>query len=243
MYEKFIQPLATLTSSFVFTFLSLLQVQVRPFLTYLDQKIGVQYGKNFTSFLGTREEFRDQVLCEAIDFAFINPLTVSCTASDLGGSIVTTALRSVTLQDGHSQTTMFDGGIIFVRADSDIRMVEDLVGRSIVAGSYTLLSGLPQIYYTMSHGIYSATSASIFAFVGDELAVIQDVMTRKFDVGFVSSNALSPLIVAGILSSGDVRVIDPHFSHDNGTVTTGVLYVPEFGVVSMPHIDYFLRDV
>jgi phosphate/phosphite/phosphonate ABC transporter binding protein len=119
--------------------------------------------------------------------------------------------RITTLRNrvGHSVSSVF-GGVIFVRSDNDdIRMLEDLKGKSFMGVDEESLGGFRMAWGELAkHDIDPYEDFSSLGFGGTHDAVVYAVWDQKVDAGTVRSDTLERMAAEGKISLSQFRVIN-----------------------------------
>jgi len=151
--------------------------------------------------LGQNEMF-DAVAAGSVDFVLSNPLS----SVQLRRLYDTTFLA--TLERAGTGTEF--GGVIVVRADSDIRTPDDLRGRRVTCVAFeTAAAGCNfQLFHLLELGIEQEEFGS-FSETPSQDNIVLGVLNGDVDAGFIRTGQLERMVADGILVSFDeLRVVD-----------------------------------
>jgi len=111
---------------------------------------------------------------------------------------------------GHTPHNIF-GGVLFTRADrKDIRELEDIRGKSLMAVDETSLGGFQMVWRELQEvGVNPYTDLSRLAFGGIHDKVVFAVKEGRVDVGTVRTNILERMARSGDIHLQDFRIIAP----------------------------------
>ena len=130
------------------------------------------------------------------------------------------------------------GALIFVRADSDIRVMEDLDGRTVMASAPNELTGWRLAKQEMRKFRLTAedTFSEIFFAGSNEREVIYAVQQGLAEVGVLRAGVLERLENEGILSRDDFRPINSR-SFDAFPFWVSTPLYPSWVLAALPSVD------
>jgi len=152
------------------------------------------------------DEINEAVRKRAVDFVITNPTSYI----ELGISYGISRIATMERLHGGREYNMY-GGVIFCRSDrSDIRVINDLKGKSFLAVHPSSFGGwLISERELQAHGINPSRHFSSLNFAGSQDEVVSAVRDRKVDAGTVRSGVLEWLAEEGKLDLGVIKIINP----------------------------------
>lgn len=134
------------------------------------------------------------------------------------------------------------GGVIFVRAGSPIRTLEDTRGHSAMAVDERSFAGwMIQAVSLQEHGVDPTGDLQLEFFGFPQDGVVEAVRDGRADVGMVRSNILEGMAAAGTIRMEDFRVLDAQEVEGYPFVTSTPLY-PEWAFAVARHTDQDLAQ-
>lgn len=129
------------------------------------------------------------------------------------------------------------GGLIVVRADSDIRSISDLEGTRIATLRHWAAGGfIFQAAYLTSMGFDMETSPGVHIIGVNQVVLVDMVMAGEADAAFIRTGLLERLVREGRIEADDLRVLDEVRYSSIGLTHTTPLY-PEWFVVGQRSLD------
>lgn len=168
-----------------------------------------------------------------LDFIFTNPSLYVLYSYRYGLSSPLATL----LNNEQGQSVSQFAGIIFSRADrSDLRQLSDLKGKRIVAVSRQSLAAFQMQAVELKHLGISPTDDIDLLETGLPLrAVIDAVMSREADAGFMRAGVLEQYQAEGLLEVGSYKLIGSRQQPGYPLMTSTSLY-PEWPFAALPHM-------
>lgn len=184
--------------------------QYGPIVEYLQEELGHSFE---TVPLGQDELF---AMAEAgeIDFYMSNPLSSVQLQRLYNTEFLATLSRTATGPEF--------GGLIVVRADSDIEALEDLRGRTVTCVAFqTAAAGCNfQVLHLLEAGITTDEFAE-FTETPSQDNIVLAVLNGAVDAGFIRSGQLERMVKDGTITSVDeLRILDPQvddYVHEHTT--------------------------
>ncbi|MCB0969336.1 MAG: phosphate/phosphite/phosphonate ABC transporter substrate-binding protein, partial [Ilumatobacter sp.] len=204
--------------------------QYGPIVEYLQDEVGHSFE---LVPLGQDEQF-DAVAAGDVDFVLSNPLA----SVQLRRLYDTEFLATI----DRTGTGPEFGGLIIVRADSEIETLDDLRGADVTCVAFdTAAAGCNfQIMHLREAGI-DTTEFGSFTETPSQDNIVLAVLNGDVDAGFVRTGQLERMVAEGTLTSTDeLRVLDPHDGDYPFTHTTR-LY-PEWPIAALAGTDDTLAD-
>lgn len=168
-----------------------------PLADYLSRQLNVRVA---LIVIPSYEKAVDFFKEKKLDAAFLGSMTYILAHTRLG---VEPIARPVSL-DGTS--TYY--GVMFVRADSKIRSVQDMKGKRLAMVEANTMAGylLPLAYFTKK-GINYTTYLKEFYFAGTHEDAIYDILDRKADIGAAKSTVLIRLAAEDPRVQNDLLIL------------------------------------
>ncbi|MFD1382206.1 EAL domain-containing protein [Rhodanobacter aciditrophus] len=128
------------------------------------------------------------------------------------------------------------GGVIFTRREDSHITLENVFQHQVASVALDYLETyIAQIYELYSRGLNSPSADDVQLFNSDE-AVVQGILNRQADVGFVRSGVLENMVATGQLSFDNIRVLNEQTLAGYPFKVSTRLY-PEWALVALSHID------
>lgn len=175
-------------------------------------------------------EMRKVAAAGATDFIITNTAEYVTLETIYGASRVATLMK---FKDGRLITSF--GGVIFVNADSEIKNLSDLKGRSIAAVDRESFAGyLMQMAQLQKAGV-SSGDLKEFVYTGfpQDRAVFA-VRDKKADAGFVRTEVLEDMAKEGSIKLSDFKILAKRDDDAFPLMHSTPLY-PEWPIAKMPH--------
>ena len=147
----------------------------------------------------------------SIDFMYVNPSAFSCLESEYGASSLTSQISNRKV-NGESYNLSKFGGVITVRADSDIQTIDDIHDQVVAAASISGLgSGQMQFRLLEQHGISYIQAPQQLVFTSNQGKVVNGVLDGTFDVGFVRTDQIERTKTTNgtFVDAALLRIIEP----------------------------------
>ncbi len=203
-----------------------------PMVKALEEKTGVSFELVPLSF----DEIEPAIKEKSVDFLHVNPVIFVDQQEKYGVSPLVT---KVNLRMGRALTKF--AGVIFVRADSPIRTIGDIRGKTFMCAKKTSFGGGQMAFrYLIEHGINPFTETKLLEGRSHDNVVLA-VQTGMVDAGTVRSDTLERMEEEGKIKLRDFRVIDKA-KDDFPFVHTTRLY-PEMLVITLPHVPEATRTL
>lgn len=203
-------------------------IQWQPFATYLQNAIG----KPITLQIYDYYELTQAAENHEVDIILTNPghYIVLKNRYKLSAPLVTQIV-----QKENTLLTHF-AGVIFAHKDASLSTLADLKNTKIAVANKDSLAGYQmQAYELASNGVSLHDKQLLIAGLPQD-KVVEAVLSRKVNVGFVRTNVLEDMVHEGKLALSDIKIIheqnDPKFPFIHSTK----LY-PEWPLVVVPNFD------
>ncbi len=145
--------------------------------------------------------------------------------------------RIATLRErvGNVDRNVF-GGVIFTREDNpDVRELDDLSGRSLLAVNPDSLGGFQMAWGELdAHGIDPYRDLARLDFTGIHDAVVRAVADGEYDAGTVRTGILEQMAAAGEIQLSDFRILNPRVDPDFTFLHSTPLF-PEWPFAKLNH--------
>lgn len=151
-------------------------------------------------------EIEQAVLKGELDFVITQPAHyIAMSATHPLSSPLATAINNET---GNNPSSMF-GGVIFARADSGIRSLRDLKGKTIAAVGTSSFGGyLVQAYELEKAGVELPQDAEVLLTKAPQDLPVFAVLSGKAQAGFVRTGLLESLASEGKIDLSQIRIIN-----------------------------------
>ncbi|MDD5716517.1 MAG: diguanylate cyclase [Sulfuricurvum sp.] len=198
--------------------------QYQPLADY----IAAQLHTKVTLEILSSEELERQVRLKKIDIVATNPTHFISLRKhgELTGAIATE------VKSYNGIMTSYLGGVIFTRSDrSDIRTLSDIRFRTIAFPGKKFLGGYQVQNYELSKvGVHLPEDAVLLP-VKTHGAVVERVLAKKADIGFVRTGTIEELILEHKLKRSDISILNEQkFSNFPWMVSTNIY--PEWAVAT-----------
>jgi len=203
-------------------------IQWQPFATYLQNTIGKPIALQVYNY----PEFTQAVANHEVDIILTNPghYIVLKNKYKLSAPLVT----QIT-QKNDTILTQF-AGVIFTRHDSPLRTLNDLKKRTIALTDEDSLGGYQmQAYELASKGIMLKKEHLMTTGMPHD-KVIEAVLSRKADVGFVRTNVIEDMVHEGKLTLSEIKIINEQYDIHFPYIRSTKLY-PEWPLVVVPELE------
>lgn len=204
----------------------------QPLIDYLNEQLGNRVVLDVL----TQKEMNDKIAKGQLDIVTTNPthFLVIRQQYALSGAIAT--LISVS-EEGTPACKL--GGVIIVRRDSPIHVLQDIQGKTIATPSTEQMGGFrAQAYEMHDAGIdVSDKKTKIIENHGSHQEVVHAILGKKADVGFIRDGILEEMLRTGEIKAGDVRIIHEQHPASHPYKVSTRLY-PEWPVFALPHADH-----
>lgn len=214
---------------------SMVKAQWTPLATALNQAIP-EY--NFVLTAYSFEELNTAVAARQVDLVLTNPGSYLLMSHRSGLSAPLATLSN--LEQGQPVNSF--GGVIFTRADANhITKLDDLRGKLVAAVSNDSLGGFQMQLYELLQLEISDPKEIRFLFTGmPQDKVIEDVLNKRVDVGFIRSGVLESMAKEGKLNLSRIKLINPQVLPGFPVQVSTRLY-PEWPLAAMPHTNKDLK--
>ncbi|AHJ11876.1 EAL domain-containing protein [Sulfurospirillum multivorans] len=202
--------------------------QWQPFATYLQDTIKKPIALHIYNY----PEFTHAVANHEVDIILTNPghYIVLKNRHKLSAPLVT----QIT-QKNHTILTQF-AGVIFTRHDSPLRALNDLKNVKIAVTNTDSLGGYQmQAYELALKGIMPKQTHLVITGMPHD-KVIESVLSRKADVGFVRTNVVEDMREEGKLALSDIKIINEQNDLNFPYIRSTRLY-PEWPLVVVAGFD------
>jgi diguanylate cyclase (GGDEF)-like protein/PAS domain S-box-containing protein len=205
------------------------RAKYQPLVDYLNTKLD----KEVLLEILTQEEMDEKIAKNQLDIATTNPTHFLVVRQQyaLSGAIAT--LISVS-EDGKPTSRL--GGVIIVRPESMIENIRDVQGKSISTPSLKHMGGFrAQLYELYENGIkITEKNNKILQTHDSHQKVVQDVLLKKAEVGFIRDGILEDMITNGEIKADDIRIVHEQKWPNHPYRVSTRLY-PEWPVFALPH--------
>ncbi|MGB8518297.1 MAG: PhnD/SsuA/transferrin family substrate-binding protein [Gallionella sp.] len=195
-------------------------------------------GYHFAIGVYNLDELHTAVAARQVDFVLSNPgnYLLMSHLNGLSAPLVTLS----NLEQG--QPVSLFGGVMFTRADrADIRRLQDIRGKSVAATRTDSFAGYQtQVYELAGAGIHLPHDVKLMFTGMPQDNVVEAVLARRADVGFVRSGLLERLVREGKLDMSQVAVINPQTFPDFPVQVSTRLY-PEWPLSALPQTSKELK--
>ena len=207
------------------------RAKYQPLVDYLNVKLD----KEVVLEVLTQEEMDEKIAKNQLDIATTNPTHFLVVRQQyaLSGAIAT--LISVS-EDGKPTSRL--GGVIIVRPESMIENIRDIKGKSISTPSLKHMGGFrAQVYELYENGIkINEKNNKILQTHDSHQKVVQDVLLKKAEVGFIRDGILEDMISNGEIKADDIRIVHEQKWPNHPYRVSTRLYL-EWPVFALPHTE------
>lgn len=205
------------------------RAKYQPLVDYLNTKLDNRVVLEVL----TQEEMDEKIAKKQIDIATTNPthFLVVRQQYDLSGAIATL----ISVSDDNKPTNKL-AGVIIVRPESTIETMDDIKGKSISTPSLKHMGGFrAQVYELHENGVeINQKNNHIIQTRDSHQKVVEDVLLKKAEVGFIRDGILEDMIASGEIKGDDLRIIHEQKWADHPYRVSTRLY-PEWPVFALPH--------
>ncbi|MBK1682644.1 EAL domain-containing protein [Rhodoferax fermentans] len=179
-------------------------------------------------------ELQQAVVNRQVDFVLTNPGQYVLLARRAGLK----APLATLLVDESGQEVANYGGVIFTRADAPpVATLSELQGKTIAAVDVESLGGYQmQVLELLQAGVNPQADGNLLLTGQPHDRVMEAVLNKKADVGFVRTGVLEALQREGKLKPGQVRVIHTQ-KLDTFPVPSSTTLYPEWPLSYLGHVD------
>ena len=202
----------------------------QPLVDYLNQQQSP--AQSFELVVLDLQDLDAALAAGALDFIFVNPSLYVSYSYRYGLSSPLATLLNIEQGESVSQFA----GVIFSRADrSDLRQPADLKGKRIAAISRQSLAAFQMQAVELQRQGISPTDDIELQETGLPLrSVIDAVMSREADAGFMRAGVLEQLQAEGLLEAGSYKLIGSRQQPGFPLMASTQLY-PEWPFAALPH--------
>ncbi len=207
------------------------RAKYQPLVDYLNTKLD----KEVVLEVLTQEEMDEKIAKNQLDIVTTNPTHFLVVRQQyaLSGAIATL----ISVSEDRKPTSRL-GGVIIVRPESMIEKLSDIKGKSISTPSLKHMGGFrAQVYELYQNGIkISEKNNKILQTYDSHQKVVQAVLLKKAEVGFIRDGILEDMIANGEINADDIRIIHEQKWANHPYRVSTRLY-PEWPVFTLPHTE------
>lgn len=171
---------------------------------YLSQQTGVPF-----QIIGLLpSQIHKYVSCGMLDFVWAGPILHACLVLDVDAVSLATEINRILLPNGTFAGSVYGGGALVVRSDSNLHSLNDLKGKLASAASLYFLSGAPNLAYMRGAGYDPFLTFKAMLINRNNVLSIYDVLTGRADVALAMHWELDALAEAGAINKSDFRVLN-----------------------------------
>ena len=208
------------------------------FQEYLTNTYNDTYGLEFEVLPLNFDQNFEMVSAGQVDFIYSNPAAYTCMAVEFE---VQTVASLINFRKGFALGKF--AGVIFARADSDFRSLEDLRRARVEAVSLSGLGAMQlQQAELLSQGLDIMTDVPRLTFAFNQNKIVQDVQNGLADVGFVRTDLIDRNVAANTTSWDYFRVIG-EIVDDNFPFAHSTSFTPEWPIGGLKHVPDEIREL
>ncbi len=171
-----------------------------PTAEYLTQKVGKTFRIIPLKFDAVPMFLKDK----KVDFFLVNSSMYVDMKKRFGGEAIATLINS---REGKALKEF--GGVIFVRADSPIKTLEDIKGKRFMCVKKSSFGGYQMALRTLKqHGIDPEKDCAMFKEAGTHDKVVEMVAKGVAEVGTVRSDTMERMAAEGKIKLSDFRILN-----------------------------------
>jgi diguanylate cyclase (GGDEF)-like protein/PAS domain S-box-containing protein len=205
------------------------RLKYQPLIDYLNTKLD---NRVILEVL-TQEEMDEKIAKKEIDIATTNPTHFLVVRQQyaLSGAVATL----ISVSDDKKPTNKL-AGVIIVRPESTIENMQDVKGKSISTPSLKHMGGFrAQAYELYQNGVeVNQKNNQIFQTRDSHQKVVEDVLLKKVEVGFIRDGILEEMIASGEIKRDDIRIVHEQKWANHPYRVSTKLY-PEWPVFALPN--------
>jgi PAS domain S-box-containing protein len=181
----------------------------------------------------TYPELEKATASDALDFVLTNPAHYVLLTKRIRLSAPLATLASIE----NNQPVAVFGGIIFTRAEqSNINVLSDIKNKTIAATNTDSFGGYQMQSYALRQvGVNLSQDAKIIFTGMPHDNVVNAVLNKRADVGFVRTGLLESMVREGKLDIKKIKIINRQRTHGFPVQASTKLY-PEWAFASMPNV-------
>lgn len=213
----------------------MIEAQWAPLATAMNKAIP---GYNFIVMVLSIAEMNEVVATRQIDFILTNPTSYLLMFNRSGLSAPLATLSD--LEQGQPVNAF--GGVIFTRADQkNIRKLEDIRSNTIAISSTNTFGGYQMQAYELNQiGINLQKETHLLITGQPHEKVVEAVLARQADLGFVRTGILESLAREGKLDLATISIINKQNLPGFPVYVSTRLY-PDWPVSALPHTSSYLK--
>ncbi len=166
-----------------------------------------------------------------IDFFLVNSSMFCDMKNQFGGRAIATLKNA---RQGNALTKF--GGVIFVKADSPIKTIQDIKGKTFMCVKKSSFGGYQMALREMKmNGVDPENDCPVFKEAGTHDKVVEMVLKGVIQVGTVRSDTIERMVAEGKLKMSDIRVI--HQQKDDFPFVHSTQLYPEWPMASCADTD------
>jgi two-component system, sensor histidine kinase and response regulator len=205
--------------------------QYQPLVEYLNEKLE----KRVVLEVLTQEEMNEKISEGKLDVATTNPTHFLFIRKkhSLSGALAT----FISASDGGKPSQKL-AGVIVVRADSPIKTIKDIRGKTIAIPSFKHMGGYrAQVYELHLNGVeISPKTNQLIEVKGAHQEVVRAILDNKAEIGFIRDGILENMIQKGEIDQNGIRIINEKKEPLHPYRLSTRLY-PEWPVFALTHTD------
>lgn len=204
----------------------------QPLIDYLNENIS---GYTFEIVHLNFNNIEHSIDTKNIDFMIANPSTY--VKLEAKYSLV----KLATLQQKFkNQSFNRFGSVLFVKKGSDIKNIDDIINKKVVAVHPQACGGyiIPKYELMVKNGIHLDKDANL-SFSTSAYSTIKDVLNSKYDVGIVRTGILEDFASKGSINLDDFYILNQQSHKDFPFLISSDLY-PEWSFMKLNHVSQSL---